>query len=647
MAEFRGLEILRQNLHDRYEDDQIISPVLTILLMFTFILIPSLLSFLNILYSSTADWGYIFSILAMSLMAVCVNVVTRAANHSRRDEEWMYAVNTCLGEMGIRTYGHRGSGIRGRRNQDRAALALLCILSVAIPFYLIFFAELLYIPLLISAAILVISSILVFGFPLRHDREQVEFTEFVSSCLSARGHRVRPMVPSVKNRLWIHVLAVIAYTAALAVAVFVYPGLPPATFLLLLFAALCVHGVAVFGLSLYDLNRHIHTQWAYEEYLYECLWLIHKTGGISKAVRSPEYGEEAIDRKRKVPPVLVLAEIFLLVMCIYYEIRLFGLLADAYVGYFGDVLHGNPFDPAFWTAKSAMMILLSTMYVLFFFLTVNAMLGIKSRRVTAWRSASRSCITFSLSAVVSYLVLQPGTVSAYFEFNIYLTVAVLYVLFLLLAVSESVQRYYTPFGCVVPPITSWIRYAFFGKIAFLPVGGYVAHEDWEAEVLPERDRGDSLTWSVPDGTSMFMLRVVVSPHPANPFRKDFERMALEIDGHILNIHPRGRFVFYVPEGARVVKWVQYNSIDEEPEYSLVFTEIFKSNTTLVISPVHGRSCMVTVVSWKNTDRHVVAPGNLRRWSRAERREWEADMARMRAELKRGMDPFGTLPDSKK
>ena len=51
-----------------------------------------------------------------------------------------------------------------------------------------------------------------------------------------------------------------------------------------------------------------------------------------------------------------------------------------------------------------------------------------------------------------------------FDFNVYLTVSILYVLFLMLVLSRSIKRYYTPYGQEVPPTLEWVRYAIVGKM---------------------------------------------------------------------------------------------------------------------------------------------------------------------------------------
>ena len=53
-----------------------------------------------------------------------------------------------------------------------------------------------------------------------------------------------------------------------------------------------------------------------------------------------------------------------------------------------------------------------------------------------------------------------------FDFNLYISCALLYTLCLILLVSFKVKQYYTPYGAEIPSVGKWIKYIFIGKMEF-------------------------------------------------------------------------------------------------------------------------------------------------------------------------------------
>ena len=49
-----------------------------------------------------------------------------------------------------------------------------------------------------------------------------------------------------------------------------------------------------------------------------------------------------------------------------------------------------------------------------------------------------------------------------------ITIALLYVLLIMVLTSDAVKWFYTPYGMVSPPTKEWARFALYGKLEFEP-----------------------------------------------------------------------------------------------------------------------------------------------------------------------------------
>ena len=102
---------------------------------------------------------------------------------------------------------------------------------------------------------------------------------------------------------------------------------------------------------------------------------------------------------------------------------------------------------------------------LFFIITmIDSILGIASRRASSWRKVVRSCFTFVIPLWLSAFVTNASGMSHLFDFNVFITTAILYDMLLMMIVSYDIRRFYTPAGYEMPRIRTWIRYAVWGKI---------------------------------------------------------------------------------------------------------------------------------------------------------------------------------------
>ena len=162
------------------------------------------------------------------------------------------------------------------------------------------------------------------------------------------------------------------------------------------------------------------------------------------------------------PASLMIAELFVLVLCASYMLKMVGIELD---------ITATGIDPQFTidyiTSLSQDML---TNYVLFMInlalltFSIYSLLGIASRKPSSWRNVCRSCITFVIPLWLGVLFTMPDTNAHMFDFNPYITTGVLYNVLVLMLVSYSIKRFYVPVDPVIPRFRVWVRFIFFGKL---------------------------------------------------------------------------------------------------------------------------------------------------------------------------------------
>ena len=185
-------------------------------------------------------------------------------------------------------------------------------------------------------------------------------------------------------------------------------------------------------------------------------------------------------KQNRAPKAVLVTELLVIALILNYILRLIGITVDNsymltingaefnHIGnYAHDILVPRPgFSDMVELSimktppQSALMTVVSLLLII---LTFYAMAGLRSARPQSWRKVARTCITFASTAVLSAFMLTSGY-SHMFDFNVYLTVSILCVLFLMLVLSRSIKRYYTPYEQEVPPTLEWVRYAIVGKM---------------------------------------------------------------------------------------------------------------------------------------------------------------------------------------
>ena len=224
------------------------------------------------------------------------------------------------------------------------------------------------------------------------------------------------------------------------------------------------------------MNDHLINQWTYEEGLMpviesggrepfknpEGLRINRQSKTMPKSV-AREFTRYFVRRNSKKPKILIVAELFLLVMCANYILKIVALVCEicndfdryAYIT-FGNILNA---PVSIW-----MTLAMVGIYMLLIYLCISALLGIASRRPSSWRKVARSCITFVIPLWISELFIPATGISNLFSFNVYLSTAILYNVLLIMLVSYKIKRFYTPVGMAVPGFLTWVRFIFVGSL---------------------------------------------------------------------------------------------------------------------------------------------------------------------------------------
>ncbi len=150
------------------------------------------------------------------------------------------------------------------------------------------------------------------------------------------------------------------------------------------------------------------------------------------------------------PTGLIIAELFMAVMCICYVFKITGTMMD--------IADDGRLFP------SVINVFMLMMNLVFLVTTVFALLGVSSRRAESWKKVVSSCFTFTISTFLSAFLLQSDSHVHAFDFNPYATAIVLGLVVLMMLFSEDIKRFYTPPLTEVRPTSSWVRYIFIGKL---------------------------------------------------------------------------------------------------------------------------------------------------------------------------------------
>lgn len=486
----------RECVNARYQNDLVMNGFATFLVMIVpliVLFVVSTLSRTDGQYSVLSDYMDKAVVLCLAFEAYVIVIIiyklyTRLAKHSQRDKIWMMSLIEYARSKGANTDKMRSmlSEVRGKERFVIHPLAVLFLIMTfiflvwvimeAVPFIsdlgggnrdigimvgntTLMTVDVVY-PAIIGGFVMVMLMMVfvfipVFIFPHAHEKRQVQFTRHMVNALDAVGIRVMPMTQVVKKVPFILVFPIIMFTGGYG-------------FFFLVFR--------VFR----DMNNHLMNEWVYEAELLEAVESDGAYGFNSEFYdRSPDKlrdgrkhsrmarrfskrMKQMVREENRLPAILLLAELFLLVLLGNYMLKLIALgcmISDEIDIYMFtlDTIRDLPRD----ALVNVALILMD----LFFIITmIDSILGIASRRASSWRKVVRSCFTFVIPLWLSAFVTNASGMSHLFDFNVFITTAILYDMLLLMIVSYDIRRFYTPAGYEMPRIRTWIRYAVWGKI---------------------------------------------------------------------------------------------------------------------------------------------------------------------------------------
>lgn len=492
----KAVPTFRQCVDARYQHDLVMNgfaTLMVILVPLLVLLVVFLLSRTDSAYGVLSDYMEKATVLCIVLesyvlMIIVYMLYSRLTKHSKRDRMWMLSLTEYARSKGAPTdklqMRMRESSRKEHFLVRPIALFLLAAMFAfviwvaidAVPyindlsgdnkdFFVIiggntlFTLDVVYIALLGGFLLMLPMLVFVFiptvSFPGAHEKRQVAFTKTLCESLESVGISTLPMTRVVKGVPVILALFLIMFTG--------YIGAFFLTF-------------RVFR----DMNNHLMNEWVYEAELLQAVESDGKEGfddefydrSPEKAKKTNKRGTSAkrfakkmknmIREENRLPGILVIAELFLLVLLGNYMLKMIALgcmMSDEIENYV--ITLDNWKDVPMQSWVNIALIVMDTFFIK---TMIDSILGIASRKASSWRKVVRSCITFVIPLWISAFVTQASGMSHLFDFNVFITTAILYDVMLMMIVSYNIRRFYTPAGYEMPRVRSWIRYALWGNI---------------------------------------------------------------------------------------------------------------------------------------------------------------------------------------
>ncbi len=483
----------RQCVAMRYKKDTIITWFVTLIVVTLPLILMGIIKMLILVGPSSFDplakyevmiQQIITTIELSMIMAIMYNMYTRLRTHSQRDRPWRKSLIVFANRMGANTEELSYIDERICRREHFALTSIIVLLMVAMFCYCVYlfiavaplhayyvveeaatavYAEGLIIALALCLVQFVLIILKVLTFPYKHERRQCEFTLELSKCLGEVGITIPPMIKIVKHHNILFHLFFLIITAGIYSIWLV---------------------ISIFK----GMNHHLINQWSYEE---EMLRVVESDGREVFHEYMPDYFADSqtdkkqydrlakrnkaqvrshVKRENKMPASLIIAELFLVVLCANYILKIVALeceISNNYSDYI-DMFKGvTPFLDTLQNLqpKQIMDLVMIPVDLLMITISISALLGIASRRTSSWRKVTRTCITFVIPLWLSFIGLtNVSGLTHIFDFNVYITTIVLMGVFLMMLFSSSIKEFYSPVGEEVPGIASWFRYIFVGNL---------------------------------------------------------------------------------------------------------------------------------------------------------------------------------------
>lgn len=519
----KAIPTFRQCVDLRYQTDLVMNIHATALVLITpllVLLIVYLLSRSDTVYGILSDYWEKAVVVCIAvelfvIMVIVYKLYTRLINHSKRDLLWMQSLLEYTRSKGGYTKDMEKT-IRKTRKKERFTFRfipklLLIIMFVFMSWVLlyatpeissleggnelmnlyiggesVFAIDIVYIALMAGMFPTFLMMVAVFiplaKFPYAHENRQVTFSRHLANSLHQVGVKVMPMTPIVKNMSIFLNLFMFFITMGLW-----YP------FMI----------IKMFR----NMNNHLMNEWFYEA---EVLKAVESDGAEGFEDKLFEMSPERRTKNRKkklsrkkfarrmkskvrgenaLPAVLIIAELFLIVLCANYILKMIAL----------ECVMTDDIDLYRFTIDTIrdvpLTVFLNTLLIvldLFFMMgMIDSILSIASRKAAAWKKVVRSCVTFVIPLWISAFVTNSTGLSHIFDFNVFITTAILYDVLLMMIVSYRIREFYTPAGYDTPPIRSWVRFALWGNI--------VSKKE-DAGAFDDELTGDQFEDNVPKGS---------------------------------------------------------------------------------------------------------------------------------------------------
>ena len=433
------LQPFRNNLKRRYDMDVMVSGLLAVLIA----LIPLLYYYIlnTFFYGRYYDivnevnifeW-MTYAITGCTIVAVIYPLYTRLITHAKRDREWRESLISFAESKGASTSALREKHQEitdGDRFRMLIPLKIFAGLTAVSTYVMVVFGSIHWLQQIVSIFVgpigaLIITMPTLIKFPYRHESDQIEFTRILKEALGEVGIEISVMPETMIHRERHEVIRLIVLSLGLYL---VYRVIRIIT----------------------DMNGHMRYQHTYERVL------LAQLEGKDAKLDTDRRGR--FIRLRRKPKPLIVAELFLIAVCLTYLMRLSGISLDIYYDLSNFTIINNPDLERLYNYVMAFLEICLLM------LTIQALIGIKSGRIRSWRKVTRSCIAFMLMVIPQLFIYKANSYTHLFDFNPYLTLVSVYGIILLMILSISIRKYYTPVGEKMPNTLTWVKYIFYGKL---------------------------------------------------------------------------------------------------------------------------------------------------------------------------------------
>ncbi len=488
----------------RYKKDTIMNGLATLVVLVLPIIVLGIVMLLSEYgpqgFEKLKEYSSMFQTVIISIemsviMAIMYNMYKRLRTHSQRDRPWRKSLIVFAGRMGADTTElqeiDRKICIREHFTLTPIIILLMVAMFIYCCYLFVVLAPLTYythaiseaynvdlgvsdlglpafytdlsVGVVICAVQFILIIVKVLSFPYKHEKRKCQFTVELSKCLGEVGITIPPMIKIVKHHNILFHIFLMVITAGL-------------------------YSIWLVASIFKGMNHHLLNQWTYED---ELLRTVESDGrDIFEHYMPDYYADSNMDKREynrlakrnmgqirqyvkkanKMPASLIIAELFIIVLCANYILKIIALECEithnyeVYEQLFANLENFFQILPTL-QPKQIMDLVMIPVDLIMLSISISALLGIASRRTSSWRKVTRTCITFVIPLWISFIGLtNVSGLTHIFDFNVYATTIVLVGVFALMLFSKNIKEYYSPLGDQVPGIGAWLKYVFVGNL---------------------------------------------------------------------------------------------------------------------------------------------------------------------------------------